>query len=82
MAQTNVCTVKLAPLQLIETFGIGTGDSMPAVVKLYHTWEQLFSILLNNSFIELPGSNLKNWESNDSFNFYKHTQGRKNKYEL
>ena len=25
---------------LIEMFGIGTGDSMPAGVKLQHTWEK------------------------------------------
>ena len=46
---------------------------MPAGVKSHHNCVKHFAILFDNSFIELPGSNLKIWESNDLFNFYNHS---------
>ena len=48
---------------LNETFGTGAGDSMGCYGKIApYLGETFFSILLDNSFNELPGSNLKDWE--------------------
>ena len=73
VALTNVCTVKLDAAALIDTFEIGTGDSMACRVYIApYLGETFFSILLNKSYIELPESTLKIWERKDSFNFYEH----------
>ena len=45
---------------LTNKFQIGTGDSMPCRGKILGA--NMFSIWLDNSFIELPESNLKIWE--------------------
>ena len=59
---SNKClSGKAGAAALIDAFGIGTGYC-PAGAKSHHTWENLFSILFDNSFIELRGSNLKIWE--------------------
>ena len=45
----------------------------PAGVNRTKFRKNIFSILLDYSFIELPGSNLKIKENKNLFNFYEHT---------
>ena len=44
-----------------------------AEVKSHHISRNMLFILLDNSFIELMGSNLKIWGNKDTFYFYEHT---------
>ena len=62
VALTNVCSVKLAQLHSLIRFKSARVKVRLAGVKWYESQEKHFSILLHNSFIELPGSNLKIWE--------------------
>ena len=59
VALTNVCTVKLAQLHQSIRLKSARVIIWPAGVKSHHLGETFFSILLHNSFMELPQSNLK-----------------------
>ena len=72
---SNKClNSKAGAAALIGTFYIGMSDSMACRGKIApYSGETFFSILLDNSFIELPESNLKFGKSKNLFNFYEHT---------
>ena len=59
IALPNVCTVKMVQLDQLIRFKSTRLMICPARVKSHHTWEKHFSILLDNSFVKLPGSNPK-----------------------
>ena len=61
VALTTVCMVKLAQLHQLIPLKSAQMMIRPARVKS-HLTGNIFSIILDNGFIGLPGSNLKIWE--------------------
>ena len=55
----NVCTMmnEAGAAALTDTFQLGTGDSITCRGKIAPYLEEIFFILFDNSFIELPESN-------------------------
>ena len=55
-----------AAAALIDAFLSGTGKNVPCRCEIaLYLGEKFFYILLDNSFIELPESNLKIWEKQE-----------------
>ena len=81
MALTNVCTVKLAQLHKSIRLKSARVIIWPAGVKSHHLGETFFSILLHNSFMELPQSNLRIREKQQLISLLLAYQAMKNKYE-